>query len=128
MMSEQLLVHDPDRITREAAIARSKTLAIGQVVHGLAPWMVQRGMDYGPDGYLVVVTCGVPEHAARREVLATFQGAAIRKSSIAMVSDHPPDPPSAREQAKLDIRAVVEKPDATVDDLKQALGKFLEIQ
>ncbi len=51
-------------------------------------------MDYGPDGYLVVITCAVPEHAARREVLATFKGAAIRKDSIAMISDHPPDPPT----------------------------------
>lgn len=120
-MPELLLVHDPARITPETVIVRSLTLGIGQVVHGLAPWMVERGLDYDTNGYLVVITCGVPEHAARREVLATFKGAAIRAATIARVSDHPPDPPTAREARSADLQRLARKSDLTLAEVKAAI-------
>ena len=96
-MPELLLVHDPSRIDRDVAIAHSLALGIPAVVHGLAPWMAERGLDYGADGYLVVVVCAIPSHAARREVLSTFKDAAIRRTAIMAVRDHDPDPPTEAE-------------------------------
>ena len=125
---EVLLAHNPARIDRDAAIARSLTLGIGQVCHGMPPWAVERGLTYGPDGYLVLVTCGVPEHAARREVLATFKGAAIRKASIEMVSDHPPDPPTRAEVDRGILQGIVNNPAATLADVKTAIRILAEGQ
>ena len=119
---EILLVHDPERIQKDLAIARALALAIPIVQHGLAPWMEQQGLDYGTDGWLCVVVSDVPRRNAGHEVLAVFSGADITGQNIELVKDFEPDPPDGRELLRRKLQA---GQSLTAPELREALGFLL---
>lgn len=87
-MAERILVHNPAVVTKAAAISRAPDVGCTVVMHGLAGWMATAGITYGNDGYVAVIVCGVPEHAASREVLATLKDANLTEANVLAVEDH----------------------------------------
>lgn len=58
---------------RTWAERKGRDVACDVVVHGLAPWMVMRGLTFGADGYLLVNECDEHEY----EVKASLKGADV---------------------------------------------------
>lgn len=95
-MPELLFVHDPARVSRTEAIQQARALGIPIVVHGLAPWMQDRGdIAFGKDGTVVVALSSVPRRNANREVLALFRDGDKTPERLAALTEFPPDPPPA---------------------------------
>ena len=93
----------------EAVLARARQLDCPSVLHGFAPWMRDRGYNYGADGYVCVIVCSIPTHNAAREILAILTGTDITAANIAAVQDCPPDLPTQEELDRERLQVLTEK-------------------
>ncbi len=101
---ERLLAYDPALVGPDMAAIRAAGLSCPNIVRGLAPWMRERGFTFGADGYLAVLLCRVPEHNAKREVLATFTDANLTAGKLLVVVNHAF--PTVKPDFATSIRAV----------------------